>query len=475
MRQQAPPQARGGGWQRQQQPQQRPQPQQIRRGWERRQQAPQIVRQAPEIFRQEPRGRGRQEAPRQVFRQPQPQVYAPMIRPDRGNGRGNGRGRGVDQAGNWMRANGQGQNWGGGGNGRQRQEDRRGNAFQRVERGQNPWMMGRVPPGQIRSAEVHERNAERKAEREATRGFGYQPYYQQPYYQQPYYSGRDYRRQFEYRRDYGYYQGYQSQYDYVTPVYPYASPVIVEQYYSTPYYGGGLIDYSPLYVPNFYAYAPYSAYDQYSYQYWPDNYGDYGYDNYSGALDWKSMLLRTLVSFVLGGRGNDYYGAQPYDAYYSYQPNIYGPDMYSQYAGYYPDQYVSPAYYSDTSYSYTTYDDPFINTIPVTDLYAPSYCGYSSSLLKEVLAQGYEQGYYYGRYEQRDRDRRQYLNDLYASYDEPYYDPYSQTISENRRVFAEGYAMGYRDAISGRRENYYVSARDTDLVSLLMSNMVGVY
>ncbi|HEY2867238.1 MAG TPA: hypothetical protein VGJ02_09110, partial [Pyrinomonadaceae bacterium] len=173
--------------------------------------------------------------------------------------------------------------------------------------------------------------------------------------------------------------------------------------------------------------------------------------------------------------GNDYYGAQPYDAYYSYQPDIYGQDIYSQDTGYYPDQYVSPAYYTDESYSDSTYDDPFINTIPVDDLYAPSYCGYSSSLLKEVLAQGYEQGYYYGQYEQRDRDRREYLDDLYSSYDDPYYDPYSQTISENRRVFAEGYSMGYRDAISGRRENYSVSARDTDLVSLMMSNTVGIF
>jgi hypothetical protein len=378
--------------------------------------------------------------------------------------RGNVRGRVNDQAPNWTRrGNGRGQTFGGD-NGQQRQQDRRGFAFQRIERGSNPWMSGRVPPGQIRSGEVHERNAERQAER----SFGFQQNYQQPYY-----SGRDYQRQFEYGRNYGY-QGYQPQYDYVSPVYPYASPVIAEQYYSSPYYGGGLIDYSPLYVPNFYAYAPYSAYDQYAYQYWPDNYGYYGYnDYYSGGFGWKSMLLRTLISFALGGSGNDYYGAQPYDAYYSYQPNIYGQDIYSQYAGYYPDQYVSPAYYTDDSYAYSTYDDPFINTIPVGDLYAPSYCGYSSSVLKEVLAQGYEQGYYYGQYEQRDRDRRDYLDDLYASYDDPYYDPYSQTISENRRVFSEGYSMGYQDAISGRRENYYMSARDTDLVSLMMSNMVG--
>jgi hypothetical protein len=396
-----------------------------------------------------------------------------MIRPDRGNGRG----RGNDQALNWVRrGNDRGQNFGG--NGRQlRQQDRRSNELQRVQRGANPWMMGRVRQDQSPGGGFRERNAQQGFDRGANRGFdgGTQRQFGfQQFDRQPNYSGRDYRRQFEYGRNYGY-QGYQPQYDYVTPVYPYASPVIVEQYYSSPYYGGGLIDYSPLYAPNFYAYAPYSAYDQYEYQYWPGNYGYYGYDNFSYGFGWKSMLLRTLISFALGGSGNDYYGAQPYDAYYSYEPDIYGQDIYSQYTGYYPDQYVSSAYYTDDSYSYSEYDDPFINTIPVDDLYAPSYCGYSSSLLKEVLAQGYEQGYYYGQYVQRDRDREEYLNDIYASYDDPYYDPYSQTISENRRVFAEGYSIGYRDAISGRQENYYVSARDTDLVSLMMSNTVGIF
>jgi len=341
-------------------------------------------------------------------------------------------------------------------------------------------MAGRTRQDQSRGGGFSERNGGQRFDGRLDRGTQQQFGFQQNY-QQPLLSERGSRRQFGYSGNYGY-QGnqgyYQPEYDYVTPVYPYASPVVIEQYYSAPYYGGGLIDYSPLYVPNFYAYAPYSAYDQYEYQYWPGNYGYYGYDDYYGysrGFGWKSMLLRTLISFALGGGGNDYYGAQPYDAYYSYQPAIYGEDIYSQYGGYYPDQYVSPAYYTDDSYSYSEYDDPFINSIPVDDIYAPSYCGYSSSLLKEVLAQGYEQGYYYGQYQQRERDRQQYLDDLYSSYDEPYYDPYSQTISENRRVFAEGYSMGYKDAISGRQENYYVSARDTDLVSLMMSNTVGVF
>ena len=108
-------------------------------------------------------------------------------------------------------------------------------------------------------------------------------------------------------------------------------------------------------------------------------------------------------------------------------------------------------------------------------MYLPSYCGYSSSLSEGSVAQGYEQGYYYGQYQQRELDTAGISRRSVFLVRRPYYDPYSQTISENRRVFAEGYSMGYKDAISGRRENYYVSARDTDLVSLMMSNTVGVF
>jgi len=451
-------QGRGGGWQRQEQ----------------RQQMPQIFRQAP------PQRVERREMPQQVYRQPAPQVYAPMMQPGRGNGRGNGRDKGWE-----------------GGNGRQRQEERRASIPQGPPQRQIPWSPGWVPPGQIRSAEVHQRNAERKAERENDRAFrdqyrnNAQPYYQQPYYQrqqpyyqqpyyqqqQPYYSGRgsSYGGGYQGYQPYQSYQQYQPYQSYgFAPVYPYASPTIVEQYYDpNSYYGGGLLTYSPLYIPNTYAYEPYSAYSQYGYQYLPDNY--YGYSNQS--LDWKSMLLRTLVGFVLGNNGSDYYGMQPYDAYYAYSPDDYGYNNYAQYASYSQNYYpTSTVYRSRTSRTsrttYNTYDDELINTIPVDQLIAPTYGGYSSGLLREVLAQGYEQGYQACLYGRGSRDRR-YLNQIY-SLDNDYYDPYSSTISENRRVFAEGYAMGYQDAMSNRGDRLSGYARNTDLVSLLMSKIVGI-
>jgi len=303
----------------------------------------------------------------------------------------------------------------------------------------------------------------RKAERDALRSYRGGNYYSQPFDQQ-YYP------QFSYRRDrypsYNDYNGYYNEYSYPAPIYPYASTVYVEPY---PYYSGGLVTYSPIYVPNYYAYAPYSAYDAYSYGYLPDNYDYFGY--YPQSVGWKTMVFRSLIGFVLGDYGNDYYGSQPYDAYYSYSPNLYDYNSYAQYTSYYPDTYYQESYYSQPAYDYSGYEDSLINTIPVGELIGPSYGGYSTSLLREVLAQGYEQGYYAGRHSRR-ADRK-FLRRLY-SIDNDFYSPYSDTISQNRRVFAQGYALGYQDALAGRDQYVSGYSRDSDLFSLLTSNVVGL-
>lgn len=238
---------------------------------------------------------------------------------------------------------------------------------------------------------------------------------------------------------------------------------MTEPYYDD--YNGGIVSYSPIYLSNYYAYAPYSAYDRYSDTYLPDNYDYYGYDP-EESFGWKTTILRTLVGFVLGNFENDYYGAQPYDTYYASSPGAYGYDNYGSYAGYDP-----APYYSESTYSYTEYEDPLINTIPVGELIGPNYCGYSSGLRREVLAQGYEQGYYAGRHSHR--EHRKFLKRLY-SIDNDFYSPYSDTISENRRVFAEGYSLGYQDALSGNDDYVSNYGGDADLFSLLTSNIIGL-
>src|SRR5262249_32004759 len=154
---------------------------------------------------------------REIFRQP---VYIPQPEPMY-QARHGGRGNDNDQ---------------GNGNGRWRHEQRHVDI---------PWFgSGRIPPGQIRSQEVHARNEARKAEPYFERSYrGYQN--AQPYYVQP----RD-----DYR-EYGSYQPYN-----YGAIYPYVSPTIVERYYQPYSYRGGVITYSPLYIPNTYAYEPYSAY-----------------------------------------------------------------------------------------------------------------------------------------------------------------------------------------------------------------------
>ena len=139
------PNGRGnGGWQEQRQRPQ-PQPQQVFRQQENRM-PPGQARKQERVYQQPaPQQVWRQQAPQQVWHQQQQQQQAYRMPPGQAKkqqqqaynpapvyqdrGRGNGRGR-------WQREN-----------------------------VVPPWFGGRIPPGQIRSAEVHERNALRKAEK----------------------------------------------------------------------------------------------------------------------------------------------------------------------------------------------------------------------------------------------------------------------------------------------------------------------
>jgi hypothetical protein len=438
----------GGGMQQRQQPQQvyrqQPQPQQVFRqqqyrmppGQARRQErvyqqpAPrQVWRQPQQVWRQQERQQAFRMPPGQARKQErQAYVQGPVFQSP---GRGNGRGR------------------------------------QQRENVAPPWVNGGfVPPGQIRSAEVHERNAIRKAERQQQEFYRrYQRDYGRGYreYQGPYYAPYVPAPVYQYNQPYDY-----QQYSYVQPYYPsylyYSSPAYFEPYQD---YGGGYLVNSPLYVPNTFLYEPYTAYS-----YYPDYYGYaqpyYGYDNGYG-FDWKSILVRTLIGFVLGNENNDYYGLQPYDPYYGYAPAVY--DSGYGYGGYYPASYAETVYVQPY-YDYSGYQAPLVNYLPMQDLFGPSYGGYSSDTLREVLAQGYEQGYQAGWYARENQLRNDYLDRDYVINDD-YIDPYSYSIGENRRCFTEGYNIGYQDALNGRHDYISQYSGNTDLVSLLLSNVIG--
>jgi hypothetical protein len=214
---------------------------------------------------------------------------------------------------------------------------------------------------------------------------------------------------------------------------------------------------SPIYVPATY------GYDRYGYGY------DEDYYNNDDGIDWKSMLLRTAIGFILGNDVNQYgYGMS--DPYYSGVPAGYY-DPYPGYQasrGYYP-QYSDAGYYPDPSFG----GGGLLSMLPISDLLGSGLGGgLGSEILSQILAQGYEQGYAAGWYARDSQLREEYLNSLYER-DDDYYDPYSVSIGDNRRAFGEGYTLGYQDALSGRRDYVQEFDGNADLFSVLLSNVIG--
>ncbi|MEP6788498.1 MAG: hypothetical protein ABJB40_08705, partial [Acidobacteriota bacterium] len=64
-----------------------------------------------------------------------------------------------------------------------------------------------------------------------------------------------------------------------------------------------------------------------------------------------------------------------------------------------------------------------------------------------------------------------YYNDPYDSPQSGYI-PYSSTIGENRQLLSDGYGLGFQDALNNRNQYQPRSAGNTDLVSLLLSNVL---
>jgi len=257
--------------------------------------------------------------------------------------------------------------------------------------------------GQYRSAQVHERNAIRKASR------GYDGRYYGYYYDDP-----------EYRYD-----------------------VIRNIVYDRVYYDHS---YSPGYA-NYYYGSP--DYDYYG--------SPYNYAYYGSPYDHRYAPSVTYV--YVPQYGQVYY--EPYYASYGY-PNYYG--------SYYPS-YSNYGYY-DTGYA--NYGDPYYRGSGVGALiYRLSGNSFIGRLLSSFLTQGYDEGYLAGLYA---RDHGYYDDRYYDpyGYSETYYDAYSTNLSENRRIFSEGYEAGYRDAVSAVRNEYdpYYD-RQPDLVSLLIGNSLS--
>jgi len=318
---------------------------------------------------------------------------------------------------------------------------------------QVPWTGGGwVPPGQIRSQQVHERNAERKALKD-----------QEKAYRRYMGGGDDRDDERDNRRYYGQrwqnripqiYQNYNpNQYGYDPRVYRYQQPAPVYPYQP----GGGY--YAPnQYYPNTYGYNQ----DPYYYGGYPNQYG-------GGSL--KSTIVRMLLSNVLGnvlGGGRNSYLNQ-------YDPYAYGPVNYSYnqpayLGGGYAPQYAS---YGVPQYGgYSPYSGGLLGASPLGGLLGQGGGGsYITQALSQVLAQGYLQGMLAGQNARQGGYGDRYYNDPYNTAASSYC-PYSTSMDQNRQLLSEGYNLGFQDALSGRNPYQPQSYGKADLVSLLLSNVL---
>jgi hypothetical protein len=234
--------------------------------------------------------------------------------------------------------------------------------------------------------------------------------------------------------------------------------VVTQPYYSSAYSGYGQSYYANGYYDAGYSDYGYAHYGNgYDYNYDDAYYGnDYGYGDQG---EWKSALLRTVLSLVLGGSGdnfdNNYYATDPSYAYSGYSP-VYAP------GGYYtsqPNWIYSPATYDATPYS----DSPYSSMI-----YADPY---TRDVAREALAAGYSQGFIDGQ------NAAAYG---YSDYSSPYgyaptaYSGYSTSLAERQQYLSEGYELGRRDAMEDR-DSYgiFEGGGNLDLISALLGTVMA--
>jgi hypothetical protein len=230
--------------------------------------------------------------------------------------------------------------------------------------------------------------------------------------------------------------------------------------------------------------------------------------DYQQRTQWRDNTLRNVISNVLVGNSDNYYYTPQYDTYnYNYGYNYgYGSQYdpyyynnggywngYTQYQSYYATPYslgyqmfgYQPYDYSYSDYSYYSdgypyYSDYYANDFPlvyVSNSYG-SYGtyrrgGFLSQLFSQLLAVGYDNGYQQGLYARSNGYGDRYYDDPYV-YQDTSYEPYSYSVSENRRCLSEGYQLGYQDALYGNRQyDPYARGGNTNLVSLLIGGVLN--
>ncbi len=401
---------------------------------------------------------------------------------NRGEGRGNGNGkheRRQEEPQEYRQQNDNGRQYEGANQGRGNGNGKRKNQGRDERRVHNvpvpqqaPWSGGWVPPGQIHSQQVHERNAERKAVKNQEKSYRrlyndqenndrrHAPRYDQRYAAPQWFdqAGRIVRNGYA-NPDLWQYNGDRRGYRQGVTVNPYTPGA---GYYART--NGYYAD------PNGYAYNPNHNYYQYE---------QYPYSNNRTSL--KTSILRAIIGSILGGFGgqdNGYYDPNAYNSNYRSgpvrytQPSYYNGGYLPQYTGYQP-AYPQYADYAPPQYdNYSPYSGGLLNSLPIAALFGQrgGTGGYITQILSQVLVQGYLQGLLDGRTARGSGRGRVYYNDPYVGAD-GIYDFYSPTIGENRQILSEGYGLGFEDALTGRNQYDPRTAGKVNLVSLLLNNV----
>jgi hypothetical protein len=264
--------------------------------------------------------------------------------------------------------------------------------------------------GQQRKAEVHARNAERKAWKDSSPSLG------------GYFTGGNQYREYGSRI-------------YVRDAEPWRDNILRSVVVSVLANDGG------------YSYSPWYTNDYYGSNYDP------GYDNYYEAYPVYSNSYSVY---------SDYY--YPEGSYY----NFYSPYYVNDYA-YTPVYYSGEPYYAD--YYANDVGLPYLSTSSslagfVGNLFGELVAyGYNQGYRDAMYARsrGYNTRYYDDPY-----DPYVYVEEEVV-FEDVGYNPYS-CFGLNRRYVSEGYELGYRDAIYGETEyDPYDDGSNVDLVSVMIS------
>ena len=196
-------------------------------------------------------------------------------------------------------------------------------------------------------------------------------------------------------------------------------------------------------------------------------YYDYGEYDRPSAVD----IFRQVIFAVLGG-GTPALQYEPYyDSGYGSDNLSYARSYMSYKSGnYYPVDY---AYTKDPSYydPYFYQDPHYAEVLPIQYFVADQPGGgLFRQMFTQLLAVGYDQGFQDGVAARATAGSEPVFYDPYA-YNNVTYDPYSVSLGDNRRCLSRGYVLGFEDALNEMDGYEQFRNGGVDLISVLIGTV----